>query len=91
MGGSSSEDDKIEITNKNTNKRNRGIEGKDVDIDGKNTPLMTMSLDGKVPSLDGKVPFENNSDHILKKLDFIHINNGWNDHNEKIIISIGEN
>jgi hypothetical protein len=32
-----------------------------------------------------------NSDHIFKKLDFIHINNGWNDHNEKIIISIGEN
>ena len=32
-----------------------------------------------------------NSDNILKKLDFIHINNGWNDHNERIIISIGEN
>lgn len=34
---------------------------------------------------------KNNSDNILKKLDVIHINNGWNDHNEKIIISIGEN
>jgi hypothetical protein len=29
--------------------------------------------------------------HILQKLDIINFNNGWNDNNEKIIISIGEN
>jgi hypothetical protein len=34
---------------------------------------------------------KSNCDNILQKLDLININNGWNDNNEKIIISIGEN
>ena len=34
---------------------------------------------------------ENEKCDILQKLDLININNGWNDNNEKIIISIGEN
>ena len=32
-----------------------------------------------------------NCNNILQKLDLINLNNGWNDNNEKIIISIGEN
>lgn len=31
------------------------------------------------------------SQKLLSKADIIHINNGWNDRNEQIIISIGEN
>ena len=34
---------------------------------------------------------KNKCDDILQKLDLININNGWNDNNERIIISIGEN
>ena len=34
---------------------------------------------------------ENEKCDILQKLNLININNGWNDNNEKIIISIGEN
>lgn len=32
-----------------------------------------------------------NNDTLLNKLDVMSINNGWNDKNEKIVISIGEN
>lgn len=63
---------------------------KDNDEDDKIKIINNNSKNKKVqPLLDGNVG--NNSNHILKKLDIIHINNGWNDHNERIIISIGEN
>ena len=32
-----------------------------------------------------------NSNNVFTKIDLLEINNGWNDNNEKIIVSIGEN
>lgn len=40
---------------------------------------------------DSEKIINNNSNLILHKTDLILLNNGWNDKNEKLIISIGEN
>jgi virulence-associated protein VapD len=52
-----------------------------------------MNIDGDDCIIKENVNLKENRncDDILQKLDLININNGWNDNNEKIIISIGEN
>lgn len=47
--------------------------------------------DVSLEKTDSEKIINNNSNLILHKTDLILLNNGWNDKNEKLIISIGEN
>jgi hypothetical protein len=59
-----------------------------VDIEMDNMNIDNITIDNNENTIKDK---NEESNALLNKIDMMTINNGWNDKNEKIIISLGEN
>ena len=56
-----------------------------------NDEIYIESDESDINQINKNTNEKSNCDKIIHKMDLININNGWNDNNEKIIISIADN
>lgn len=82
---SNSNEDEIKVLS-NNEELNESVND-EIDINNQNE----VNIDNDDNSRNDKSSKSQYSQKLLSKADIIHINNGWNDRNEQIIISIGEN